>query len=113
MSDTNQDPWLRGIPRQSGNCDFEGMRHGGCFPSKQTTGVTSTLESNGTRQTRKDSLGHMNIHHGADVAVGQNQWYHFGVGAPPILVYFVRDWDVHWGHGILTHDHVSFIQENS
>ena len=22
------------------------------------------------------------------VAVGQNQWYHFGVGAPPILVYF-------------------------
>ena len=22
------------------------------------------------------------------MAVGQNQWYHFGVGAPPILVYF-------------------------
>ena len=21
-----------------------------------------------------------------DLAVGQNQWYHFGVGAPPILV---------------------------
>ena len=24
---------------------------------------------------------------GGYVAVGQNQWYHFGVGAPPILVY--------------------------
>ena len=31
------------------------------------------------------------------------QWYHFGVGAPPILVYFSGDWDVHWGYGILTH----------
>ena len=34
------------------------------------------------------------------VAVGQKQWYHFGVGAPPILVYFSGDWDVHWGYGI-------------
>ena len=24
---------------------------------------------------------------------------HFGVGAPPILVYFSGDWDVHWGYG--------------
>ena len=38
-----------------------------------------------------------------EVAVGQNQWYHFGIGAPPILVYFSGDWDVHWGYGILTH----------
>ena len=37
------------------------------------------------------------------MAVGQNQWYHFGVGAPPILVYFSGDWDVHWGYGLLTH----------
>ena len=37
------------------------------------------------------------------VAVGQNQWYRFGVGA---LVYFSGDWDVHWGYGILTHGHV-------
>ena len=31
--------------------------------------------------------------------MGQNQWYHFGVGAPPILVFFFfggGDWDVHW-----------------
>ena len=32
------------------------------------------------------------------MAVGQNQWYHFGVVAPPILVYFSWDWDVHWGY---------------
>ena len=31
------------------------------------------------------------------LAVGQHQWYHLGVGEPPILVYFSWDWDVHWG----------------
>ena len=36
----------------------------------------------------------------------QNQWYHFGIGAPPILVYFSGDWDVHWGYGVLTHGHL-------
>ena len=41
------------------------------------------------------------------VAVGQNQWYRFGVGAPPILVYFSEDWDVHCRYGILTHGHVT------
>ena len=34
----------------------------------------------------------------------QNQWYHFGIGAPPILVFFSGDWDVHWGYLVLTHD---------
>ena len=34
------------------------------------------------------------------MAVGQNQSCHFGVGAPPILVYFSRDWDVHWGYDL-------------
>ena len=33
--------------------------------------------------------------HVKEVAVGQDQWYHFGVGAPPVLVYFSGDWDVH------------------
>ena len=38
------------------------------------------------------------------MAAGQNQWDHFGVGAPPILVYFSGDWDVHCGlTGLLTH----------
>ena len=41
-----------------------------------------------------------------DVAVGRNQWYHFGVGAPHSLVYFSGDWDVHGGYGLLTHGHV-------
>ena len=33
--------------------------------------------------------------------VGRNQWYHFGVGAPPILILdnFSGDVDVHWGQG--------------
>ena len=25
---------------------------------------------------------------------------HFGVGAPPILVNFSEDWDVHWGYDL-------------
>ena len=35
----------------------------------------------------------------------------FWVGAPPILVNFSADWDVHWGYGILTHGQMdqSFI----
>ena len=41
------------------------------------------------------------------MAVGQNQWYHFGVGAPPILVDFIGDWDVHWGYRVLTHGHIT------
>ena len=40
------------------------------------------------------------------MAVGQNQWYHFGVGAQPILVYFNWDWDVDWGYGLLTHGQI-------
>ena len=30
----------------------------------------------------------VNVRSVLDMAVGQNQWYHFGVGAPPMLVYF-------------------------
>ena len=40
------------------------------------------------------------------MTVGQNQWYHFGVGAPPILVYFSGARDVHRGYGTLTHGHM-------
>ena len=51
--------------------------------------------------------GRCEVGHGSDnMAVGQNQWYHFGVGAPPILVHFSWDWDVYWGYGILTHGHI-------
>ena len=44
-----------------------------------------------------------------DMVLGQNQWYHYGVGAPPILVYFSGDWDVHWGYGLLTHGNIEFM----
>ena len=40
------------------------------------------------------------------MAMVQNQWYHFGMGAPSIVVYFSGDGDVHWGHGVLTHSHM-------
>ena len=40
------------------------------------------------------------------MAVGQNQWYHVGVSAPPFLVYFSGEWDVHWGYRLLTHGHM-------
>ncbi|WP_428379718.1 hypothetical protein [Marinobacter adhaerens] len=33
--------------------------------------------------------------------------YNFGVGAPPISVYFSGDWDVRWGYGLFTHGHLS------
>ena len=35
---------------------------------------------------------------------------HFGVGAPPILVYFSGDCD-HWGYGVLTHGHMAVGQK--
>ena len=41
-----------------------------------------------------------------NMAVGQNQWWHFGVGAPPILVYVSGDWDVLWGYGLWTHGYM-------
>ena len=41
-----------------------------------------------------------------NMAMVQNQSYHFGIGAPPILVYSSGDWDVYWGYGVLTHGHM-------
>ena len=37
---------------------------------------------------------------GTHLAVGQSQWYHFRVGAPPILepILVVGLVDVHWGY---------------
>ena len=47
------------------------------------------------------------------LAVGQNQWHHFRVGAPPILFCFSGDWDVHWGYGLLAHGLLTFISPSS
>ena len=43
-----------------------------------------------------------------DMAVGQHQWYHFGVGefTTHFRTYFCGNWDVHWGYGGLTHGHI-------
>ena len=49
----------------------------------------------------------------SNLAVGQNQWYHFGIGAQPIFVYFSGDWDAHWGYGILTHGHLKLRQQTN
>ena len=45
------------------------------------------------------------------MAVGQNQWYHFGVGefTTHFRTYFSGDWDVHWGiTGLLTQPYETF-----
>ena len=37
----------------------------------------------------------------------------FWVGSPPILVYFIGDWDVHWGYRLLTHGQLPFVSPSS
>ena len=59
-----------------------------------------------TDTMRKPSIWVFDIRD-TQMAMVQNQWYHFGIGAPPILVYFSPDWDVHRGYGVLTHGHIS------
>ena len=39
------------------------------------------------------------------MAMVQNQWYHFGIGAAPILVYFM--WGLGCSYGGLTHGHIT------
>ena len=41
----------------------------------------------------------LSLRNSACLAVGQNQWYHFGVGefTTHFRTYFSGDWDVHWG----------------
>ena len=56
----------------------------------------------GEHESKRESMSHWVVLHGCGSS--QSQWYHVGIGAPPILVYFSGDWDVHWGYGVLTHD---------
>ena len=44
--------------------------------------------------------------------LGQNHGTILGVDAPPILVYFSGDWDVHRGYGFLTQTQVSLLGES-
>ena len=61
------------------------------------------------RQCQQMTINIGNFSHGCGC---QNQWDHFGGGAPPILVYFSWDWDVHRGYGILTHGHMIVLQHH-
>ena len=54
---------------------------------KKGQAVSPTSPETSLTAAPKKPIGYM--------AVGQNQWSHFGVGAP-ILV----DWDVHWGYDL-------------
>ena len=82
-----------------------------CFPRSKSETSKTTAQSPQSDQIQKWKtqewgllfLLFVGTH---NMAVGQNQWYHSGVGAPPILVYFHGDWDVHWGYGILAHGHI-------
>ena len=46
------------------------------------------------------------------MAVGQNQWYHFGIGAPPILEPILVKIGMFTG-GIPTHGHVAFLANHA
>ena len=64
-----------------------------------------------TKKKQFDQIGKVTpCMSGPYMAVGQNQRYHFGVGAcrrTHFRTYFSGDWDVHWGiTGLLTHGHM-------
>ena len=45
------------------------------------------------------------------MAVGQNQWYHFGIESTThFRNYFHGAWDVHWGYVIWTHGQMGLRQ---
>ena len=77
------------------------------FAQRQTgeAGIDCTPPGLGDRAVESDS----NAPKPRSLAVGQHQWLHFGVGAPPILVYFSGDSDVHWGYRVLTQTHLMII----
>ena len=56
-----------------------------------------------TAAWRKDGWLQFSVPVSCNMAVGQNQWYDFGIGAPPMLVYFSGDWGTIW---LLTHGHI-------
>ena len=68
-----------------------------------------TFERSETRSEERNGISSLHL------AVGHNRWYHFGVGAPPILVYF-GGWiesDVHWGLTDLACDPWPFLSQRS
>ena len=72
-------------------------------PSARSPGPTSTLRCPwhwaASRRGREEMA----------VVVKTVLGSHFGVGEPPILVYFSVDWHVHWRYGILTPGQMSWF----
>ena len=94
--------WLSGaVPPGLGQKGFEGRDQIAHRPLRLRR-RTWSMWSPGHRKTRKKrSPPHTNM------AVGQNQWYHFGAfGAPPILEPILAgiESDVHWGRTDLAFD---------
>ena len=73
-------------------------------PTPLSQGFRANVEERGEQKIR--DVRRRRKTRGTNMAVGQNQSYHFGVGAQPILVYFSGEGDVHCGYGILTHGHM-------
>ena len=81
----------RTLGRRVSPCDFA-LLAGEAPPSLHSMLAFLDAEASRLDGVGQDGKGKTPDTH---MAVGQNQWYHFGLGAPPILVYFSGDWDVH------------------
>ena len=96
--------------QQAGAIEYLALQHRAlsdidvqCLALDEVTAGLTTAQScscNFSRQGSYRTLLSQRLFLDFDMAVGQKHWYHFGVGAPPILVYFIRDWDVHWGYDL-------------
>ena len=71
-------------------------------PRGKGLGERSTVLRRGVNARVMELEGSPDVTYGCGSTIGS----HFGVGAPPILVYFSGDWDVHWRNGTLTHGHM-------
>ena len=75
----------------------------GCAPILQT-GYSPGVGRDEPR--RSETLSHASGMHSRQVIEmpygcgSKPMGSHFGVRAPPILVYFSGDWDVHWGYDL-------------
>ena len=66
------------------------------IPWRMTQKMVTVVAFSGLKSSHNAEWIPLPYLHGGGLlmAVGQHQWYHFGVGAPPILVCVSGDWDV-------------------
>ena len=85
---------------------------GRCCPAKQQRSVLPGLLPRESKRNEQNGACPQPLTvHDEHLLMVQNQWYHFGIGAPPILVYFSPDLNVHWGYAVLTHGHLNSPRE--